>query len=802
MKQQTEYSNDAAQSPGENVPRAVRLLGLQKKGSICASEGFALVLVLGCIALLLVLVVGFISSVGTERAAASGFNATVSARQLADAAVSLVQGQINRATTQGSAVAWASQPGMVRTFDSTGGNLINAYKLYSAPDMISGSVSLTADYPPSTWADDTAIWIDLNAPVEVDGVKNYPILDPSATPDGFAITSAPGVAGTSYQTAPMPTRWLYVLRDGQVVPPAETLGKTATIPGATAATGTNPIIGRIAFWTDDETCKVNINTASEGTYWDVPRARTNQEFAFAQKPPWHNEFQRYPGHPATTSLSAVFPKPSGYTDQTWAEQIYNIVPRIIGGGSTEGTVIPSSGAASLVPDSDRLYANIGELAFTPKSSGGVTRDQNVGLTQTQIKQAKFFLTAHSRGPETNLFNLPRIACWPIYKDLAADRVTTFDRLIAFCASTGTGTGNHPYYFQREQANLTTNDISISRNVELYSYLQYLTNQNIPGFGGNFSTKYGTDRDQILTEIFDYIRCTNLYDDTLATGKQFTPDSTTPGHGYVAPTQYTPPGGSSTMGFGRAYTLSEAGIGLICNAVANASGTSNESCGSNIATGSGSNAVLGGTALAAGQKYIQAIFVPEFFCPMGGYTSIHPNMRFEVDGLNQLKITKGAVTAQLFPDVANGSSAAYTDDPTSFWFGVNFGGNPNWRYFCDAKNSPARGTLTADPATPGVTSYPFIGTPFKISASAGGYDWMTFSGGTITVRIYASSSGGDLIQTIAINFPSCSTFPIPNLVNASVGTDTTAANWWAFSKTGAVQGCPGRLAFINKDPGTL
>src|SRR5690606_35813427 len=54
------------------------------------------------------------------------------------------------------------------------------------------------------------------------------------------------------------------------------------------------------------------------------------------------------------------------------------------------------------------------------------------------------------------------------------------------------------------------------NQELFEYLRTLTSREIPGFGGNFAYKYdeadgGVDgeRDQILTEIFDLIRCANL-----------------------------------------------------------------------------------------------------------------------------------------------------------------------------------------------------------------------------------------------------------------------------------------------------
>src|SRR5690606_31000268 len=106
-----------------------------------------------------------------------------------------------------------------------------------------------------------------------------------------------------------------------------------------------------------------------------------------------------------------------------------------------------------------------------------------------------------------------------------------------------------------------------------------TNQKIPGFGGStFATKYGAaSRDQLITEIFDYIRSTNLFDDTLepfpikypTTAGQFTNARTSAtgvqsGHGQVTPIQINTPS-VQTMGFGRFYTISEAGIHFICTA---------------------------------------------------------------------------------------------------------------------------------------------------------------------------------------------------------------------------------------------
>jgi uncharacterized protein (TIGR02600 family) len=793
-------------------------------------SGFALILVLAVVVLLAALIVAFLSRVATERTTSSGYQASASVRALADNVTSLVEAQINIASTQGASVSWASQPGMVRTFDSSG-NLKQAFKLYSSPMMILGSDStslgtgttaltalnaeLTADdVPTSAWNSNSALWTDLNAPVlGSNGLYNYPILDYGtgpgetqlAAPAGFSVTSPPG--SNAVQPVPMPVHWLYVLQDGTLVAP--TAGTKANSVNVAGDNTSNPIIGRLAFWTDDETCKINVNTASEGTFWDTPHAASTTDQNLANAQPAQHEYQRYPGHPAETSLSTVF---SSLTP----DQIYGIVPRVNTGGSNEGTTITLN-AASITPDVDRLYDSLDELIF---NSG---RGSNAGLTRAQLEQDKFFLTAHSRAPELNVFNLPRIACWPVYALPSSGgydmtHTTPFDRMIADCSTVN----GQPYFFQREKYNDPVFDLGgITRNTQLYSYLQYLTSQSVPGYGGDFKTKYGNDRDQILTEIFDYIRCANLFDANATT--PYTPAASTAGHGWVAPIHYqSATSTNTTMGFGRSYTLSEFGIGFICNADGN-----DTTLGSNNPTASVAhpvvNKVLGGTALMPGQKYIQAVIPLEFFSPQLGWTAIQPDMQVEITGLDGLAITDSAGTSVNlgFPadTAANPVVVGYNGTAYNINGGRGWGGNPTWRYSVYSMCSPSFGvTTTADATSANIHSYLFLGAPKKINASTG---LMGFSGSgsDLVVKIYAGANGtsrssANLLQTININLPA-STFPIPKLVTtAPTDTLTTVQNWWSFPRVqgwvtntsysvlGVATGTtiyPGRFAYANGSP---
>ncbi|XHR30545.1 MAG: Verru_Chthon cassette protein A [Chthoniobacteraceae bacterium] len=565
-------------------------------------RGAALIFVLAMLVLLTAITVGFFARAVSLRKTTANERASVSARALADTTVNLVQAQIDHAATRGNGTVWASQPGAIRLFDQSG-SLNTVYRLYSGTAMTSSSAAaLASDAPPATWATQKALWVDLNAPATIKDASGatdiirFPILDPRDPADstqinpveGFSVDTANTPGATKSQPAPMPVRWLYVLQNGQIVTP--TTSGSGTVVTVAGASGTNPITGRIAFWTDDETCKVNINTASEGTYWDTPRLLSNQEQAYANYQPYQNEFQRYPGHPAMTSLAPIlFATGSTATPaltDTQREALYAITPRIVGGGSKGGTYTPgTTNPSPLTSDTDRLYASVGEMIYTPtRGSQSITP----ALDPEKLERSRFFLTARSRAPETTLFGTPRVAMWPIANGVDATRTTAYDRLIARCATIN-GLG---YYFQRSSAHSPTSDwADIERNRKVLRYLQNLTNTTEPGFDASLVSKTSTDdRDQLLVEMLDYVRSTNLYDDNLSPNtysSQTAADSAVQftngrmasdtrnvydGHGTVAPLRV--PSGlgdtypsetdtTSLMGFGRFTTISEAGLLFIC-----------------------------------------------------------------------------------------------------------------------------------------------------------------------------------------------------------------------------------------------
>lgn len=530
-------------------------------------SGMALLIVLAVIVLLTVLIVGFLSRASTERMASATYYESNRNLLFTDTVVNIVRSQIDHASTEeenGRPVAWASQPGMVRTFNADG-SLLRAYKLYSDNQMVTETVDLAAATNAlNQWWQSPAHYVDLNAPVmgrdESNGKKLvYPILDNAVIgnytreDNGFEVTGAPVDTGDTdsslgvRQQIPMPVRWLYILEDGTTVAPSGS-GKTATIPGASRA---NPIVGRVAFWTDDETAKININTASSGTFWDIPRVSSFEDRdRMARFQPARREYQRYPGHPATVSLRPAFSPSLFSTDEQFEKFVFDFVPRIEAGGSQGGTV---TSAAPIVLDNDRLYSSVDDALFSPE------RDQQ--LAPAELEKARFFLTARSNSPEVNLFNLPRMAIWPI--NAGTKTPSSLDRLIAFCATIN----SQPYYFQRSNPSSSTSDLGAfnGRNQELWSYISHLMTQPIPGFGNDsFADKYSSaETRQITTEIFDYIRSSNLYSTALG-ATAYTGDVNVAPAALSAPMkpgtrvgQVNPLTVGDTKGFGRIPTISRA-----------------------------------------------------------------------------------------------------------------------------------------------------------------------------------------------------------------------------------------------------
>lgn len=735
-----------------------------------SQRAMALVIVLGALVLLALIGIGFLASTTRELNASKSYASGVSARFYADAAVNIALGQMRAATTEDNAgLIWTSQPGLLRQFD-TQGNQTRAFKLYSSDRMIEDgdfslldSGGLPADVPAWTastaaadlpWNQNPGVYTDLNAPVTVPAGSspprtNYPILNPGGLRDatrieGFEVAAGYGLPDpedpTKVAQIPMPVRWLYILKDGSLATATDAGDKTIRLALANggAVSDTNPPVARVAFWTDDETCRLNVNTASEGDYWTLPLAvAADDELSRGQVAA--REFQRYPGHPATTSLSpALGFLTTGTNPADLRNFIFGMVPRVSGGGSQFGAYrVDSRKAVTL--DNDRLYASVDDLLFLPAfdsstnerhrmTSGNIKALKSneldnvvsgewntntphnfatsISLDPAQLELLRFFLTVDSNAPEVNLFGKPRVSLWPV--DTRSAYQSLQDKLLAFCATVN----RHKYFFQRQNPDSRTEDYTgIPRNQDLLAYLDRLTSAPIPGLGGNFRTKYGDpDRSQTLTSIFDWIRTVNLaYRDPsgavqpyawqvnpAASGTTTALAPGLPGSGQVLPIQI-----GATSGFGRFPTLSKGAFAIVREEEIP-------------------------DQPSAGQTTVnfRVVFLMETYVPMLGYAGYVPNYRIRVGSLGghfeavaDLVASAGSTTPitgseQSFPlTFQDGTIQVTVPANVEPFQGRAWGGTQGYNtLFLHANPSLQARTLgSADPAT----GYPFVSNPFTV-----------------------------------------------------------------------------------------
>ncbi|PAW79478.1 MAG: hypothetical protein B9S32_02765 [Verrucomicrobia bacterium Tous-C9LFEB] len=200
-------------------------------------EGFSLVMSLIFISLLSVLVVGFLTSMRVEVSSSDAHLQATKAKYFADAGTDMAIGRLKYATgTPSTTVAglfWVTQPGRIYTATLTGTtvNGITTYKFpagfnpgnLTAVDLFSGG---DGSYSGSD---------DLTANLQ--GTVGY--LMPTSTTDKIRVS------------------WIYVRKDGTLE-----LAPSSNVPPYSV---TNPIVGRFAYWVDDESARINVNSAATRT---------------------------------------------------------------------------------------------------------------------------------------------------------------------------------------------------------------------------------------------------------------------------------------------------------------------------------------------------------------------------------------------------------------------------------------------------------------------------------------------------------------------------------------------------------
>lgn len=810
-------------------------------------RGMALTIVLIMMVLFATLATAIFLTASAERQNSSLFAAGIEAKQLVDTSLNLCMAQIRDATS-GANRAWVSQPGLIRTYTGNRNSDVN-YRLYSWADMRpSGAFNpfSAANAVPSGWRNKKASFVDLNEPAPdtsapTDATKDkYPIFYPPTltgsgnnTVAGYAVSTVTGVNAAN--EVPMPVQWLYMLQDGSVQQGVEQSNTTVQV---SAATATNPIVGRIAFWGDDESAKVNLNTSAGGYPWMPPWVQNLAEntpattskswgniFGMGYAQPMKNEFQRYPGHPATTDVRTVFPELS------WRD-IYLLAPRVIEGGSQNGINRTRRLAADnvtpieAVNDRDRLFSGLGEVQFRalkssasdPRSSlSPVFLDATISPENWNnlLEKRKAFLTVSSRAPELNLFGQPRVAIWPVpERDTAPGGIpyrTAIDKLIAFCSTltnrSVTPAQNFPFFFDRRTggelniASVPKNtalsadaDITRTRNTQLFRYLQRLTDSPFPGVSGAaLISKYGgaRGRDQICTEIFDYIRSTNIQDKQANVDRQFNRWA------YVRPTRWNPGNGEVT-GFGRGFSIRQFGFLFICNADASVPASNRapgEPVGGTAFKENQSLLEFPGGKLLANQRRIQALLIVEFFSPSAGFKSFltlsHDataknlsNFSFRVRGLDavtlngtNLQFPGGA--APPFAPLGRGDGGKDLGSYNGSFGGYGGAMNYRWPYIGrDVRGLDVGAHRWGLSAASTARNFPYVSMPVTITIDPANPE-MTVGAANLVVEIFSgytiAGQPETLIETIPVNLDSV-TLPVPRL-------HPTKTQYWAFHTAG-------------------
>jgi hypothetical protein len=276
-------------------------------------RGIALVLTLSILVIATILVVGFTSSMRTERQAAASLAHNQMAALLSQAAIShaisLLDRNIPQPVPPGGSTAnptnWIINPGLLTTVQGT-----------SAPIQIPLSSNPSVGYTSTNQ----------------DAELNVPLLS------GSGYTIAP-------TSATMRVAWVPVLRD-----PTTTAGMA------------NQIAGRYAFWVDDESAKINLNTA-----YGKP---STLNFAKVTPGTIAVNSATYPlGHPSSVNLD------------------------VLGLSSTELNAL-----AAAVGQQGGL-TSIDEIKAFPPT--GITAD-------AFLNSNRFLLTTYSRDPEFNVFGKSRL----------------------------------------------------------------------------------------------------------------------------------------------------------------------------------------------------------------------------------------------------------------------------------------------------------------------------------------------------------------------------------------------------------
>ncbi|XHR30567.1 MAG: hypothetical protein ACFUZC_08385 [Chthoniobacteraceae bacterium] len=317
-----------------------------------AAKGSSLVITLAFLGILTILVVCINEIVRMDRTSSNLYAERAAAEMLSQDAVEELVAKLQQGTSDINRY-WLSQPGQIvvgapqddpSTSDVDERKILTGAKTPEEIETLSTSGDTGTQYYPRM------IYLYSGSATTLsfkDDFLNPPNLNVTTfqDPSTFLITDRTSTSGTAAQ---MQVRWKYVRKDGSVFPyepndPDHPLDLTS---------GSNPIIGRYAYWADDESSKVNYNLA------------------------WKRDSSLPQGHPSQIALTAL--------------DVFS------------GSVSLADTLHQFVTTNN--YADINQHLFNSPSDA---RQVSLNIADA-LKKNKFEVTHYNHDPDTTFFNEQRI----------------------------------------------------------------------------------------------------------------------------------------------------------------------------------------------------------------------------------------------------------------------------------------------------------------------------------------------------------------------------------------------------------
>ncbi len=311
-------------------------------------RGTALVMTLIILTVITLMILGLADLVRHETVASGSHQERDRALLLAQMGTDLVQGVLRKETADPSLV-WASMPGALLVPDASAApadrtRLTSLVRLHSgmpSPDMLNADVELAVLRPASL---------------------NIQTFDDQRPPTHLITDQRTDPANPASPVVKLPLRWIYVRRNG-TFDYAERPDLTQV--ESSANPDKSPIVGRFAFWTDDESSKINLNTA-----W-----KRNGMSGASGVP---SRFS--PSHPTAVSLAAL----EGMTPEM-ADRLH----------------------AAITPD--HTYTDLDSASEGGRFFNSIREPRALGPDMARVlNAARFEVTHFSHDPDTTFFNEPRI----------------------------------------------------------------------------------------------------------------------------------------------------------------------------------------------------------------------------------------------------------------------------------------------------------------------------------------------------------------------------------------------------------